>query len=365
MTSTPHSDFLAELSLCAEKVQGIITDPRYTSRFSPVDLRDAVLLYTKSGGKRLRPAILLWSCGAIGGDPEIALPAAAAVELFHTWTLVHDDIIDRDERRRGVATVHELFRQKASKRYSHLTPREQAHYGVSVAVLAGDVQHGWATTLLTDLSKRNGLDPAVTLHLIERLDNEVLNLLVSGELLDIQFCQDPIIELSIDDIETMLWKKTSVLYRYCAEAGALIGLNSIETDHRHVKALVEFSSLCGTAFQLQDDILGVIGNPEQTGKPVGNDIREGKRTTLVHYAYEDGSEEERQILGETLGNINATHEQIERVIEIIRQHSGIERTRERARTYIEQAQEHLSVLPETRYRGLLAAWAEFLISRDV
>jgi geranylgeranyl diphosphate synthase, type I len=365
MASIPHSEFLEELSRCADQVVKIVSDPRYNTRFSPADLRDAVTLYTKSGGKRLRPAILLWSCGAVGGDPSLALPAAAAVELFHTWTLVHDDIIDRDERRRGVATVHEHFHQVARNRHPHLSENEQHHYGVSVAVLAGDVQHGWAITLLAELSQRNGLDPAVTLHLIERLDNEVLNLLVSGELLDIQFCQDPIMELSIDDIETMLWKKTSVLYRYCAEAGALIGLNRIDPENEQVKALVEFSSLCGTAFQLQDDILGVIGNPEQTGKPVGNDIREGKRTTLVHYGYEDGSEEEREILSGTLGNMNATHEQIERVIDIIRKHGGIERTRERARRYIEQARKHLEVLPDTRYRSLLAAWAEFLINRDV
>ncbi|MCB2213334.1 polyprenyl synthetase family protein [bacterium] len=360
-----RTEFLDALSVCAKDVRKIVCDNRYQSRFAPDDLRDAAILYTTSGGKRLRPAILLWSCGAVGGDPAVAMPAAAAVELFHTWTLVHDDIIDRDERRRGGATVHERFRQVSSERHPELPEKEHRHYGISVAVLAGDVQHGWSIALLVELAQRNGLDPRVALHLIDRLDNEVLNLLVSGELLDVQFCQMPLGSLTIADIEDMLWKKTSVLYRYCAEAGALIGLNRLDVDNEQVKGLIEFTSLCGTAFQLQDDILGVIGNPEQTGKPVGNDIREGKRTTLVHYAYTDADPGERDFLASTLGNLQASQADIQRAIDIIERRGGVEQTRERARRYIEEAQTQLDVLPDTRYRALLAAWADYLISREV
>lgn len=365
MPSAPDTVFFDELSRCADTVREHICHSRYKERFSPDDLRDAVTLYTASGGKRLRPAILCWSCGAVGGDHAKAVPAASAVELFHTWTLVHDDIIDRDDRRRGGPTVHEHFRQVAASSYPDLPESERRHYGVSVAVLAGDVQHGWATTLLGELTRHHDIDPLVTLHLIERLDNEVLNLLVSGELLDIQYCYRPLDDITVDDIETMLWKKTSVLYRYCAEAGAMIGLNAIAPEDPRVIALAEFSSKCGTAFQLQDDILGVIGDPAVTGKPVGNDLREGKRTTLVHYAHANADPGEREQLTEVLGNLEADGDQIRTAIEIIERRGGVEQTRNRALQYVDEARRHLDELPASRYRDLLAAWAEYLVTRDV
>ena len=357
--------FQEELQQCADQVAGFLEQKEFQLRFNPVDLRDAVNLYVRSGGKRLRPAILLWSCGAMGSDPSHALPAAAAVELFHTWTLVHDDIIDRDDRRRGVPTVHEKFRQVALERYPHLSKEEQSHYGTSVAVLSGDVQHGWGISILTDLTRKGPVPAEVTLHLIDKLDNEVLNLLVEGELLDIQFCHEPIGAIQLDDIEQMLWKKTGVLYRFCAEAGALIGLGRVEPDHPHVQTLTDFSNRCGIGFQLQDDLLGVIGDPATTGKPVGNDIREGKRTSIVHYAYENGDPDERAQIEHTVGNLQATDEDIQRVIAILKKRGGIEQTRERAQFHIREALESLEKLNDTRYRELLRAWAEFLISRNI
>lgn len=356
--------FSSELRICANHVAEFLLGDRYRDRFHPEDLREAVTLYVQSGGKRLRPAILMWSCGAVGGDPVKAVPAAAAVELFHTWTLVHDDIIDRDDRRRGVPTVHEYFRGRAEKRYPQLSDAEKAHYGTSIAILSGDVQHGWAISMLTEMSRRGTLPADVALHLIERLDNEVINLLVEGEILDIQYCFEPIGSLDLDAIEQMLWKKTGVLYKYCAEAGGLIGLGRVAPEDPAIQALAEFSSRCGVAFQLQDDLLGAIGDPGTTGKPVGNDIREGKRTSLVHYAYANAEATEREMIERTLGNGEASERDINAVIEILQKRGGIERTRERARFHIEQAMPQLDVLPPNRYRDLLLTWAEFMISRN-
>lgn len=365
MTQGPANHFQDELKACAAQVADFLEQKEFQVRFNPDDLREAVNLYVRSGGKRLRPAILLWSCGAMGGDPNDALPAAAAAELFHTWTLVHDDIIDRDDRRRGVPTVHEKFRQVAASRYTHLSDEECAHYGTSVAVLSGDVQHGWGISILTDLTRKGSVPADVTLHLIDKMDNELLNLLVEGELLDIQYCHEPIGAIKLDDIENMLWKKTGVLYRFCAEAGALIGLGRVEPNHPHVHALSDFSNRCGIAFQLQDDLLGVIGDPQSTGKPVGNDIREGKRTSIVHYAHENGDPDERAQIEHTLGNLSASDEEIKRVIAILKKRGGIEQTAHRAQFHIRAALESLDKLPNTRYRELLRAWAEYLVSRSI
>ncbi len=364
MRSSNQDTFFSELDQSAKMLEEYLLTNLYLDRFKPEDMRKAVTLYVRSGGKRLRPAILLWSCGALGGDVETALPAAAAVEIFHTWTLVHDDIIDRDDKRRGGHTVHEHFRKHASERLGAISSDEQNHYGISVAILAGDVQHGWGVSMMTELSSRKGLDPAVTLHLINRLDDEVLNMLVEGEVLDIQFSQLPLSQLKLKTIEDMLWKKTGVLYRFCAAAGSLIGLGRVEPDHPTVTALEEFSSLCGVAFQLQDDLLGITGDPVTIGKPVGSDIREGKRTTVVYYAYQEADRWEKERIEEILGRSNASEAELNEVISILKRRGGIEKTQERARYHIENALPLLDELPPSRYLELLNAWADFMIARE-
>lgn len=364
MTVNDREIFIAELKSAADLVADYLLADRFLERFRPNDILDAVTLYVQSGGKRLRPAILQWSCGALGGDPQNALPAASAVEIFHTWTLIHDDILDRDDRRRGSQTVHERFRQIASERNSNLADRENLHYGISVAILAGDVQHGWGVTMLTELSERYGINPAVTLHLIEKLDNDVLNMLVEGELLDIQFTFQPLEALNLDIIEDMLWKKTGVLYQFCASAGGMIGLGRVEPDHPQLAALEQFASKCGLAFQLQDDLLGVIGDPAVLGKPVGNDIREGKRTALVYYAWKNAEASERELISQSLGNVHATEKEIRDVIDILERRGAIEMTRKRARTLVEEALPLLDLLPDSRHRKLLRSWGEFMISRE-
>ncbi len=364
MNNEKKKRFINELTAIAEQTVKHLIQDKYLDRFEPSDMKEAASLYIKSGGKRLRPAILLWSCGAVGGNINRALPAAAAVEIFHTWTLVHDDIIDRDDRRRGNSTVHELFTKNANKSMPNISEDDRAHYGSSVAILAGDVQHGWGISLMSELAEENGVDPLLTLHLIDKLDNEVLNLLVEGELLDIQFSHIPLEEITTDDIENMLWKKTGALYKFCAEAGSLIGINKKELDNEYVKALASFSSLCGIAFQLQDDLLGVIGDPKKLGKPVGSDIYEGKRTTIVKYAYEAANEAEKTLINSVLGDGQARKEDIENVIKILGDRGGIEKTKARSQYYIDKAVAELDKIPDSDYKDLLMSWAEFMISRN-
>jgi len=158
-------DFFTELDRRCKLIREYILDPGSVSRFNPEDIQLAVTAYVRYGGKRLRPAILLFSCGAVGGDECVALPAAAAVEIFHTWTLVHDDIIDRDPIRRGEPTVHQFYRQRGLDHDGsfRLTPEEARHYGISVAILTGDIQHGWGISLMAELSTRNSVDPRISL----------------------------------------------------------------------------------------------------------------------------------------------------------------------------------------------------------
>ncbi len=295
-----------------ERVQGYVLKPEYVNRFAPEDMQEAVTCYFASGGKRLRPAVLLFSVGAVGGNEAKAISAAAAVEIFHTWTLVHDDIIDRDPIRRGAPTVHERFFRKPTTQTLFGDGDEARHYGVSVAVLAGDVQHGWGISLMTEMTTKFGISSDVTLTLINTLDTRVLCTLVDGEMLDVQYSKVPIEDLSAEQIERMLWKKTGALYEFCGEAGACIGLNLPNLKHPLAVALGRFCSICGTAFQLQDDILGIVGNEKMLGKPIGSDIREGKRTLIVQHAYTHASLAQKTLLTQTLGNPAAPIEDIAR-----------------------------------------------------
>ena len=364
MAATTEQDFFTELDRRNRWIQEYILDQRFVSRFHPEDIRWAVTAYVRYGGKRLRPVILLLACGAVGGDEMTALPAAAAVEIFHTWTLVHDDIIDRDSLRRGQDTVHHHYCQRSLKDENgfHLTAEEAHHYGVSVAILTGDIQHGWGISLMAELTTRNNIPPLITLDLINELDTRVLNTLVEGEVLDIQFAHRDIESLNPQTIEDMLWKKTGALYEFCGRAGAMIGVG--KRDHPAVEAVAHFAALCGTAFQLQDDILGIIGNQEALGKPVGSDLREGKRTLVVYQAYRNANPSQRRQLQEVLGNPDASDSQVGAAITLLRDLGGIDYVAARARSLIEQAQAHLPTLPDSRYRDLLYQWADYMIRRE-
>ncbi len=355
----------AEIEKRVKLIQDYVLSETYLRRFAPDDMREAVTAYFRSGGKRLRPAVLLFACGAVGGDESKAVSAAAAVEIFHTWTLVHDDIIDRDTLRRGHPTVHERFRQESLKNGRFDDDVQAArHYGTSIAILAGDVQHGWGISLMTELTTRYGIDPAVTLKLIDTLDTYVLTTLVEGEVLDVQLSRLPIEELSEADIEDMLWKKTGALYEFCGAAGAAIGLNTPDLSHPLVTAISGFTSACGAAFQLQDDILGIVGDEKLLGKPVGSDIREGKRTVIVRSAYRKASAAQRDLLNRVLGNDHATTDEIAEATSLLVSLGGVEYAKQRAKIHLQKGSPHLERVPPSMYRDLLADWARLMTERE-
>jgi geranylgeranyl diphosphate synthase type I len=299
----------------------------------------------------------------VGGDEEIALPAAAAVEIYHTWTLIHDDIIDRDDKRRGHLTVHEEFYQRALKEMGY--PEEEArHYGLSVGILAGDILQGWSVSLLGNLFHTDAVDPKLVTFLTNDLTGYVQNTLVEGEMLDIQYSKLPIDKLDIDRIIDMLEKKTGALFRFAGLAGAMIGLNVSNPEHPAVRTLSEFAGKCGTAFQLRDDILGIIGEEEVLGKPVGSDLREGKMTILLYHALANANEKERAILMSTAGNASATPAEITQATDLIIKLGGVERAQELAESYVADATLCLEHLPNLQHTELLLEWAQYLIQRN-
>lgn len=331
------------------------------ANFKPQDIHDALFSYVRRRGKALRPMLVLLACGVVGGDEERAIPAAAAVEIFHTWTLVHDDIIDRDDTRRGHPTVHAMYRDHAM--LSHLRGTDEAaHYGLAVAILAGDLQQSWTYALLGDLESR-GVSPSLVLQLIQRMSVALTPRLLEGELLDVQFAMMPPDSLTDERILHMLALKTGALLEYAAWCGAKLGMEGRTDSPGYAEKLGAFASLAGTAFQLHDDLLGLTADQAELGKPVGSDIREGKRTLIVHKALQRADEQQRRLLTSVLGKADASSSEVAAALQILRSTGAITEVADLANSYILRAHRLLDELPANSYRDLLRSWSSFLLAR--
>jgi geranylgeranyl diphosphate synthase type I len=332
-------------------------------RAAPVHLHDAACAYLERPAKRLRPALLLMSCGAAGGDVNQALPAAAAVELFHTWTLVHDDVIDNDRVRRGSPTVHVLGAAMAHDEFSQPPPKAE-EYGRDLAILAGDVVQGWCQLLMLDCRAR-GVPDRVVLDLLTALTGWLYPALLEGETLDVQFSVKPVDAIERNDILRMMTLKTGALLEYAARAGAAVARQAPVHGTPLGDALGTFAQCCGIAFQLQDDILGIVGNEKKLGKPVGSDLREGKRTLIVYHAMQRGIHKDRQLLTQILGNPDATDHQIHLATDCLVRLGAVDETRRTAVRYIERAVAILTeAVPPSKYRDLLLDWAATMVARE-
>ena len=349
-------DLLHEVTSCADAVYTYIGQSAVERNFSPAHLREGALSYFRKRGKSLRASLVMFSCGAVDGDPMSAVPAAAAVEVFHVFSLVHDDIIDNDRLRRGAPTVHERFRLAAIEGFG-VDEQLAKHYGVSVGILAGDAQQGWSTYMLADLRRKSRVDPSLCLGLIEELSSRVLPDLVEGELLDVQYALKPIDAVTDDDICGMMQKKTGALYEFSATAGALIGLAAEDRDNPSVRSLAKYARDLGLAFQIRDDILGVLGDESHLGKAVGSDLREGKRTLLISHALVNSSETDRQLLLDRLGDPALTPDEMRRIVAIL------EHAEEIAQRSVDTALASLQSLPPSRYRDLLTDLAHYIMQR--
>ncbi len=218
------------------------------------------------GGKRLRPMLLMLTCGIFSDRPERAMPAAAAVEVFHNFTLLHDDIMDNAAMRRGKPSV-------------------AARWGRNVAILSGDAMLIWAYRLLGQV------EPALLPRILAEF-NEMAIGVCEGQQYDMDYEERQ--KVSVVEYMRMIELKTSVLLAGAVVIGALLGGATAEDCARMRKFAIEL----GLAFQLQDDLLDSYGD-ERLGKPIGGDILEGKQTYLMITAMSRASEEDREVLRHT------------------------------------------------------------------
>ncbi|MBQ3582274.1 MAG: polyprenyl synthetase family protein [Alistipes sp.] len=233
----------------------------------PEQLYKPILYSMSGGGKRIRPTLLMLACEAFGGDVQQALPAAAAVEMFHNFTLLHDDIMDNAEVRRGKPSVY-------------------ASWGNNVAILSGDAMMIYSYRLLSKV-------PSEKLASVMEIFTTTALQVCEGQQYDMDFESRQ--KVSVVEYMNMIELKTSVLLAGAAAIGAVLG-DASEEDCRQI---YRYALELGLAFQLQDDLLDSYGTQEELGKRIGGDILEGKKTCLMLNAMSRATEEDREVLRST------------------------------------------------------------------
>ncbi len=297
----------------------------------PASLYEPGEYFLSWGGKRIRPVMCLMGNELFDEIHPDAYQVATAIELFHNFTLIHDDIMDEAPLRRGMETVH-------------------MKYGANTALLAGDVMMIQAYEYLNKIDGHH-------LHRILRLFNKTAKEVCEGQQLDIDFEKLP--EVSLDAYIDMISLKTSVLLAASLEMGAILG-GASEGNCRHI---YEFGKNLGIAFQIQDDYLDAFGDPEKFGKETGGDIRQNKKTFLLLHVLEVANPHQKKILGQLLSQNSP--DKVEKVIAVFKDCNVDEWAKELKEKYLQTALKHLDDIAVMSIRKKpLQELAEFLIQRE-
>ena len=292
----------------------------------PAYLEVPVRYVIKAGGKRLRPLLALLSCAAVCGDPKPAIPVAVAYELAHTAALIQDDIIDKGVRRRGKLSAWALW-------------------GSEKAMLISDILIFEIFQRIAEYEKF-GL-PQERLYLLLKLIGDSARQTVTGEFLELELTGAK--EVTEDDYLSVIKLKTGALLAASAAAGAIVGGGTTS----EISSLYSFAEKLGMAYQVYDDLLDVIGEPERIGKPVFADIRNRKRNFLLIHALNRGDGEAKLFLKSLLGKQKIEEWEIRKAREIFRQLGSIEAAERLSRKFAEEGRKALETLKPSSAKNQL------------
>lgn len=324
-------DVMEILKAYAEEIDVVIDDS--LSKLEPESLYESSEYLIKAGGKKFRSALTLLCCQAVGGKPEKALKAAAAIELTHTFSLIHDDIMDNDDTRRGKPAVHKVW-------------------GEPLAILAGDSLFAKSFELLSQSAEDNIAYERVV-DALQVLTNSCINI-CEGQALDMAF--EDTFNVTKDEYMNMIYKKTGDLITASTTIGAIMG----GASSNEIQALRTYGKQIGLAFQIQDDYIDLTGD-ESIGKPVGSDLVEGKKTLMVVYALEKANKEDHDRLVELL---EANDESIiPEAMEILEKYGAINYARSKAYDCVIESKQALSILPDSDAKDALFKLADFVFTR--
>ena len=324
--SANSSSTAAALALIADDMLGM--DAVIVQRLkSDVPLVSQVAQYIiAAGGKRLRPAILLLMCGALGYRGDQRFNLAAVVEFIHTATLLHDDVVDDSTLRRGRATANESFGNPAS-------------------VLVGDFLYSRAFQMMVD---------AGNMRIMQTLA-EATNVIAEGEVLQLMNMHDA--ALSDEGYLRVIRSKTAKLFEASARLAALLAESTADVE----KSCADYGQALGTAFQVIDDVLDYDGDVVEMGKNLGDDLREGKATLPLIIAMQRGTQEERALIQGAIQTGGTQH--MSQIISIVRQTGALKATRDAAAAEAQRALNALEALPKNPYSHALFQLASQLLER--
>ncbi len=280
-----------------------------------------------SGGKRLRPALVILAANALGYQGDKHHEMAAVVEFIHTATLLHDDVVDASDLRRGRNTANALF-------------------GNAASVLVGDFLYSRAFQMMVSVQN---------MRVMEVL-SEATNIIAEGEVLQLMNCNDPDVEESA--YLQVIRYKTAKLFEAAGRLGAIVNGSAMDIED----ALGNYGMHLGTAFQLIDDVLDYSGETERIGKNVGDDLAEGKPTLPLIFAMKHGKPAEAEMIRSSIREGNS--EDFPKILDIVRRTGALDHAHNKAKMEAELAHTALQILPNSKYKDALIELTGFAVDRE-
>ncbi|NOJ26116.1 octaprenyl diphosphate synthase [Vibrio coralliilyticus] len=321
-------DFKAIQALTADDMAKV-NETIHAQLNSDVSLINQLGFYIISGGgKRIRPLLAVLSARALGYQGQAHTTAAAFIEFIHTATLLHDDVVDESDMRRGKATANAAF-------------------GNAASVLVGDFIYTRSFQMMTELGSMK----------ILKLMSDAVNIIAEGEVQQLMNCNDP--DTTEESYMQVIYSKTARLFEAATQIGAILNDAPSEVE----TALQNYGKYLGTAFQLIDDVMDYTSDGDEMGKNVGDDLAEGKPTLPLLYAMQHGTPEQTQMIREAIEKANGM-EKLDSIMEAMEQTGSLEYTRQKAYQEADKAIAELSVLSESPHKEALVTLAHMSVHRS-
>lgn len=320
---------LKKIQQLANRDMSAVNDLIYSQLQSDVALINQLGIYiVNAGGKRMRPMLTVLAARALNYDKTDHIAIAAIIEFIHTATLLHDDVVDESNMRRGRETANALF-------------------GNSASVLVGDFLYTRSFQMMVKLNNMRIMD----------ILSDATNIVAEGEVLQLMNCNDP--DTTEESYMEVIYCKTAKLFEAATRLAALVSDQSDEIE----SAMQNYGKHLGTAFQLVDDILDYTADAKEMGKNVGDDLAEGKPTLPLIYAMEKGTPKQKQLIRDAIEHCNGM-EHLDEVLSAITQTGALAYTQKKAEQEADKAINALSLIPDSEYKSALISLAHIAANRS-
>lgn len=322
--SDPSNSFLQPIAADMDIVNGLIRRQLHSDAVLVSQVAEYII---NAGGKRIRPALVLLLAKAYGyqGDHHHAL--AATIEFIHTSTLLHDDVVDESELRRGQQTANAMF-------------------GNAASVLVGDFLYTRAFQMMVSIDSMR----------IMQVMADATNIIAEGEVMQLMNMRDP--DITEERYLQVVYAKTAKLFEAAARLGALLS----SASEKDIEAAAAYGRSIGAAFQLIDDVLDYTGHVDEIGKNLGDDLREGKMTLPVIHLMQNGSDIQRQLVRDCILNGNTIH--FNSILDAVTECGGLEYAKRMARKFADAAAQSILHLPHSQFRDSLLQLCAFAVDRN-